>query len=102
MYFCFRLKHKGVFQLIHKHNLYPVIHDMIEGLMELDSEQAIAMLLEKERVPSDVVVSHLKNNKRFLYLVSLYKLILIFNCSKEKFVYNACVVEYTGAVLVCL
>lgn len=63
-----KLKHKGVFQLIHKHNLFSVIHDMIEGLMELDSEQAIGMLLEKERVPSDVVVNYLKNNKRFLYL----------------------------------
>jgi len=43
---------------------------MIEDLMDLDVDQAINMFLEKERVPSEVVVAHLKNNQHYLYLVS--------------------------------
>jgi hypothetical protein len=43
---------------------------MIEDLMDLDVDQAISMFLEKERVPSEVVVTHLQNNQRYLYLVS--------------------------------
>jgi hypothetical protein len=66
----FRLRHKDVFQLIHKHNLFGAIHDMIEDLMDLDVDQAITMFLEKERVPSEVVVMHLQNNQHYLYLVS--------------------------------
>ncbi|KAK7789046.1 hypothetical protein R5R35_010545 [Gryllus longicercus] len=63
-----KLRHKDVFKLIHKYNLYTSIHDMIEGLMDLDAEQAINMFLEKDRVSSEVVVSHLESNQLYLYL----------------------------------
>ncbi|PSN43945.1 hypothetical protein C0J52_03761 [Blattella germanica] len=55
-------------QLIHKHNLFGAIHDMIVDLMNLDADQAINMFLEKERVPSEIVVSRLQNHQRYLYL----------------------------------
>lgn len=82
-----KLKHKDVFQLIQKHQLYSSVYDMIEGLMDLDSERAIQFFLEKDevekdtaekdrvpsteyRVPSEIVVDKLKNNHRYLYEVS--------------------------------
>ena len=42
----FRLKHKDVFVLIHKHNLFESISDKIVQLMEFDQEQAVNMLLD--------------------------------------------------------
>jgi len=62
-----KLSHKGIFQLIRKHNLYPLIHNMIEDLMELDCEQMIKILLDKDTIPIDVAVAKLQNNKRYLY-----------------------------------
>jgi hypothetical protein len=50
--------------------LFGAIHDKIEELMDLDVDQAINMFLEKDRVPSEVVVSHLQKNKYYLYLVN--------------------------------
>ncbi|XP_012273995.1 vacuolar protein sorting-associated protein 41 homolog [Orussus abietinus] len=63
-----KLRHKDVFQLIQKHQLCSSIHDMIEGLMNLDAERAIRFFLEKDRIPSDVVVEKLKNNHWYLYM----------------------------------
>ncbi|XP_074097880.1 vacuolar protein sorting-associated protein light [Cotesia typhae] len=63
-----KLRHKDVFQLIQKHQLYNAVYDMIEGLMDLDADRAIQFFLEKDRVPSDVVVAKLQNNPRYLYL----------------------------------
>ncbi|VVC29341.1 Armadillo-type fold,Protein kinase, ATP binding site,WD40-repeat-containing domain,Protein kinase [Cinara cedri] len=62
-----KLNHKGIFQLIRKHNLYPLIHNMIENLMQLDSEQTIKILLDKDTIPIDVAVEKLQNNKLYLY-----------------------------------
>lgn len=62
-----KLNHKGVFQLIVKHNLYPLIHNMIEDLMKLDDEQMIKILLDKDTIPVDVAVAKLQVNKMFLY-----------------------------------
>lgn len=64
-----KLRHKDVFQLIQKHQLYNSVFDMIEGLMDLDAERAIQFFLEKDRVPSDVVVQKLQNNHRYLFMV---------------------------------
>jgi len=64
-----KLRHKDVFQLIKKYQLYSSIYDMIEGLMDLDTERAIQFFLEKDRVPTDIVVRKLERNHRFLYLV---------------------------------
>lgn len=65
-----RLKHKDVFDLIKKHDLYNVIHRVIVPLIELDSDRAIAMLLEKQKIPPDIVVQQLDQRQDFLYLVS--------------------------------
>ncbi|XP_012058286.1 PREDICTED: vacuolar protein sorting-associated protein 41 homolog [Atta cephalotes] len=63
-----KLRHKDVFQLIQKYQLYNSVYDMIEGLMDLDTERAIQFFLEKDRVPSDTVVQKLQHNHRYLYL----------------------------------
>uniref|UniRef100_A0A493SZL3 Vacuolar protein sorting-associated protein 41 homolog n=1 Tax=Anas platyrhynchos platyrhynchos TaxID=8840 RepID=A0A493SZL3_ANAPP len=42
------LRHKDVFQLIHKHNLFSSIRDKIVLLMDFDSEKAVDMLLDNE------------------------------------------------------
>lgn len=68
-----KLRHKDVFQLIQKYQLYNSVYDMIEGLMDLDTERAIEFFLEKDRVPSDVVVQKLQHNHRYLYLVKIYE-----------------------------
>lgn len=62
-----KLNHKGVFQLIVKHKLYPLIHNMIEDLMKLDHEQMIKILLDKDTIPVDVAVAKLQVNKMYLY-----------------------------------
>lgn len=64
-----RLKHKDVFTLIQKHNLYGVIHDMLIDLMELDDKQTIALLLEKNTISTDKIVEKLKPTKIHLYKV---------------------------------
>jgi len=62
-----KLNNKDVFQLICKHNLYPLIYNMIEDLMELNCEQTIKILLDKDTIPIDVAVAKLQNNKLYLY-----------------------------------
>lgn len=62
-----KLRHKDVFNLIAKHNLYDVIHDMIVELMDLDHEKTIALLLEKNRIPCEVVVEKLQNHELLLF-----------------------------------
>lgn len=43
---------------------------MIVDLMDLDYEKTIALLLEKNRIPSEVVVDKLKNQELQLYRVN--------------------------------
>lgn len=64
-----RLQHKDVFDLIKKHNLYDVINRNIVPLIQLDSDRAISMLLERNKIPSDIVVGQLQNHEEYLYLV---------------------------------
>ena len=64
-----KLKNKDVFQLIQKHQLHNSVYDMIEGLMDLDSDKTIQLLLDKDRISSEIIVEKLKNNPRFLYRV---------------------------------
>lgn len=65
----FRLKNADVFHLIKKHKLYGAIHDMIVDLMVLDYEQTISLLLDKNQVPSEIVVEKLQNQELQLYRV---------------------------------
>lgn len=66
-----KLRHKDVFLLIQRHQLYNIVYDMIEGLMDLDANRAIQFFLDQDRVPSELVLEKLKNNHRYLYLVSI-------------------------------
>ncbi|XP_065201572.1 vacuolar protein sorting-associated protein 41 homolog [Planococcus citri] len=63
-----KLKHKDVFQLIHKHNLYDSVHGDIENLMDLDTQQAISLFLGNNSITTDHVVSRLAGNAEYLYL----------------------------------
>lgn len=63
-----KLQHKDVFQLIKKHNLYNAIRNMIVELIKLDSEKALSLLLEKNKIPPDVVVAELERNEKFLFM----------------------------------
>lgn len=66
-----RIQHKDVFELIKKHNLYDEIYQKIVPLIQLDSEQAISMLLERNKIPSEVVIEQLQNHEEYLYMVGL-------------------------------
>ncbi|XP_020389559.1 vacuolar protein sorting-associated protein 41 homolog isoform X4 [Rhincodon typus] len=71
-----KLRHKDVFQLIHKHNLFSSIKDKIVLLMEFDKEQAVNMLLDNEDKISIVkVVEELKDQPELqhVYLHNLFK-----------------------------
>lgn len=61
------LQHKDVFTLITKHNMYNVIHDKILELMTLDSDKATAVLLDKTKVPVEVVEKQLANHDLLLF-----------------------------------
>ncbi|XP_066597846.1 vacuolar protein sorting-associated protein 41 homolog isoform X2 [Prorops nasuta] len=64
-----QLRHKDVFQLIQRYNLYTSIYNMIESLMDLDAERAIQFLLDKDsKISSDIVVQMLKENPHYLYM----------------------------------
>ncbi|XP_017786733.1 PREDICTED: vacuolar protein sorting-associated protein 41 homolog [Nicrophorus vespilloides] len=61
------LENKDVFNLIQKHNLYNIVDNMIVELMNLDQGKAIALFLEKNRIPSEVVVAKLADHAMLLY-----------------------------------
>lgn len=64
-----KLKHKDVFQLIHKYNLFKAVNDKIVMLMEFDEERAVKLLIENtDKVPIKSVVDQLKGHKFLLYL----------------------------------
>ncbi|XP_048239189.1 vacuolar protein sorting-associated protein 41 homolog [Haliotis rufescens] len=64
-----RLKHKDVFQLIHKHDLFDSISDKIVQLMQFDQDQACKMLLDNvAKVPVSKVVQQLDKTPRYLYV----------------------------------
>uniref|UniRef100_A0A3B5QKV9 Vacuolar protein sorting-associated protein 41 homolog n=1 Tax=Xiphophorus maculatus TaxID=8083 RepID=A0A3B5QKV9_XIPMA len=71
-----RLRHKDVYQLIHKHNLFSSIEDKIVLLMEFDKEKAVDMLLDNEdKISIDKVVVELDGRPELLhvYLHKLFK-----------------------------
>uniref|UniRef100_A0A8C7L002 Vacuolar protein sorting-associated protein 41 homolog n=1 Tax=Oncorhynchus kisutch TaxID=8019 RepID=A0A8C7L002_ONCKI len=71
-----RLRHKDVYQLIHKHNLFSSIEDKIVLLMDFDKEKAVDMLLDNEdKISTDRVVEELRDRPELLhiYLHKLFK-----------------------------
>ncbi|XP_075442772.1 vacuolar protein sorting-associated protein 41 homolog isoform X2 [Ascaphus truei] len=70
------LRHKDVFQLIHRHNLFSSIRDKIVLLMDFDTEKAVDMLLDNEdKIAIDKVVEELKERSELqhVYLHKLFK-----------------------------
>ncbi|KAI4491843.1 PREDICTED: vacuolar protein sorting-associated protein 41 homolog [Polistes canadensis] len=67
-----KLRHKDVFHLIQKYQLYNSVYDMIEELMDSDAERAIQFLLKKDndqfRVPPEIVVRKLQQKHLYLYM----------------------------------
>uniref|UniRef100_A0A669EYU8 Vacuolar protein sorting-associated protein 41 homolog n=1 Tax=Oreochromis niloticus TaxID=8128 RepID=A0A669EYU8_ORENI len=71
-----RLRHKDVYQLIHKHDLFSSIEDKIVLLMDFDKEKAVDMLLDNEdKISIDKVVEELADRPELLhvYLHKLFK-----------------------------
>uniref|UniRef100_A0A4W5R5Z3 Vacuolar protein sorting-associated protein 41 homolog n=1 Tax=Hucho hucho TaxID=62062 RepID=A0A4W5R5Z3_9TELE len=71
-----RLRHKDVYQLIHKHDLFSSIEDKIVLLMDFDKEKAVDMLLDNEdKISIDRVVEELRDRPELLhiYLHKLFK-----------------------------
>uniref|UniRef100_A0A7N6AL36 Vacuolar protein sorting-associated protein 41 homolog n=1 Tax=Anabas testudineus TaxID=64144 RepID=A0A7N6AL36_ANATE len=71
-----RLRHKDVYQLIHRHNLFSSIEDKIVLLMDFDKEKAVDMLLDNEdKISTDKVVEELADRPELLhvYLHKLFK-----------------------------
>uniref|UniRef100_A0A7N8Y8R9 Vacuolar protein sorting-associated protein 41 homolog n=1 Tax=Mastacembelus armatus TaxID=205130 RepID=A0A7N8Y8R9_9TELE len=71
-----RLRHKDVYQLIGKHNLFSSIEDKIVLLMDFDKEKAVDMLLDNEdKISTDRVVEELADRPELLhvYLHKLFK-----------------------------
>ncbi|XP_063778599.1 vacuolar protein sorting-associated protein 41 homolog isoform X1 [Pseudophryne corroboree] len=70
------LRHKEVFDLIHKHDLFSSIKDKIVLLMDFDTEKAVDMLLDNEgKISVDKVVEELKERPELqhVYLHKLFK-----------------------------
>lgn len=66
-----RLQHKDVFALIRKYDLYNDIHRMIIPLFQLDKAKTIAMLKEKNKISTDIVVQQLEPRQDFLFAVGI-------------------------------
>ncbi|XP_052856042.1 vacuolar protein sorting-associated protein 41 homolog isoform X4 [Drosophila gunungcola] len=62
-----KLQNKDVFDLIKRHKLYEVISKLIIPLIQLDRERAFAILLDKDKIKSELVVHQLEHNKEYLY-----------------------------------
>ncbi|XP_055903416.1 vacuolar protein sorting-associated protein 41 homolog [Eupeodes corollae] len=62
-----RLQNKDVFELIRRKNLYSVIHKLIIPLIELDKDQAISMLIQKQKIIPEIVVQQLEQKQEYLY-----------------------------------
>ncbi|KAL3270997.1 hypothetical protein HHI36_021499 [Cryptolaemus montrouzieri] len=62
-----KLKHKDVFALIQKHNLYSVIQDMLVDLMDLDYKKTVTLLMEKNTISPEKIVEKLRKNEFHLY-----------------------------------
>lgn len=50
--------------------MYGVIKNMISKLIQLDSEKAIALFLERNKIPPEIIVEQLRSQPEFLFMVS--------------------------------
>lgn len=63
-----KLQHRDVFDLIKKHNLYGRIKTSMLELMKLDTNEAISLLLDKDKIQPANVVEELRKNEKYLFL----------------------------------
>lgn len=61
--------------MIRRRDLYGVIHKLIIPLIELDEKKAISMLIQKQKIPPEIVVQQLEQKQEYLYNVDHAKLI---------------------------
>jgi len=69
------IKKGNVFELIHKHNLYPVIEKQVLALMKFNEDEAIRLLINNtDRISVDTVVSQLEQEPLYQhkYLHALF------------------------------
>lgn len=64
-----KLENTDVFDLIKRYDLYSVIHKMIVPLIQLDKERAFQILLNKSKIPPEIVVKQLDKHQEYLYMV---------------------------------
>lgn len=70
----FRLQDSQVFLLIQRYGLYDEIETCIEDLMHLNVSESINLFLKhKERLSPSLVISRLKGNRYYQYLVRNFK-----------------------------
>ncbi|XP_044315232.1 vacuolar protein sorting-associated protein 41 homolog isoform X2 [Drosophila rhopaloa] len=62
-----KLQNKDVFKLIKRYQLYDVISKLIIPLIQLDRERAFEILLDKDKIKSELVVHQLEHSKEYLY-----------------------------------
>lgn len=67
-----KLENKEVFDLIRRYDLYSVIHKMIVPLIQLDQTRAFQILLNKNKIPPEIVVKQLEQHQEYLYLVFVF------------------------------
>jgi len=65
-----KIQNKGVFELIRKYSLFKTAQEMPEGLMDLDAEQSIAVMLDlkNKEIDHETVTKKLEFNRKYLYL----------------------------------
>uniref|UniRef100_A0A6P4E017 Vacuolar protein sorting-associated protein 41 homolog isoform X1 n=1 Tax=Drosophila rhopaloa TaxID=1041015 RepID=A0A6P4E017_DRORH len=62
-----KLQNKDVFKLIKRYQLYDVISKLIIPLIQLDRERAFEILLDKDKIKSELVAHQLEHSKEYLY-----------------------------------
>ncbi|XP_039228148.1 vacuolar protein sorting-associated protein 41 homolog isoform X2 [Drosophila yakuba] len=62
-----KLQNKDVFQLIRRYELYDVISKLIIPLIQLDRKCSFEILLDKNKIKTEIVVNQLEHNQEYLY-----------------------------------
>ncbi|KAK7588128.1 hypothetical protein V9T40_005373 [Parthenolecanium corni] len=66
--FFIAVKYKGVFEYIQENKLEKKLYGKLNGLLDVDPQQAVNFLVNGERLNVDEVVSELQTNKYYQYL----------------------------------
>lgn len=70
--YIYRLQHKDVFDFIRQYNLYDNVQKLVIPLLDLDTTEALNLLVKRREIAPEVIIEHLEQQKqpRYLYLVS--------------------------------